>query len=118
MKLSTRALKRWVSCAFFPLFVLYHKLLIGNDWNLQAKAVQNGDSKLYKWFIGQVMGRTKGMADPNTLNQALSESLGFASYQDMMVKLEANDKSSADGVKSSKKGPKGAGDGKKKKGDL
>lgn len=66
--------------------------------------MQNGDLKLYKWFVGQVMGRTKGMADPNTLNQVLSKSFGYNSYDEMASAIEASDNS-----KSSNKG------GKKKK---
>ncbi|KAI9476340.1 MAG: Asp/Glu-ADT subunit B [Benjaminiella poitrasii] len=50
----------------------------------KAKAIQNGDLKLFKWFVGRVMGRTKGQADPNALNQALSQSLGWNSYDDML----------------------------------
>jgi aspartyl-tRNA(Asn)/glutamyl-tRNA(Gln) amidotransferase subunit B len=55
------------------------------------------------------MGRTRGMADPNTLNQVLSESLGWRSYEEMLAATEANDKS---------KGPKGPKGGKKHKKDL
>ncbi|KAI9348845.1 Aspartyl/glutamyl-tRNA amidotransferase subunit B [Pilaira anomala] len=58
----------------------------------KAKAVQNGDSKLFKWFIGRVMGRTKGMADPNSLNEALSKSLGWNSYEEMMATVESKPK--------------------------
>ncbi|KAI8370898.1 B subunit of glutamyl-tRNA amidotransferase [Choanephora cucurbitarum] len=54
----------------------------------KAKLVQDGDSKLFKWFIGQAMGRTRGMADPNTLNQALSNAFGWDSYETMMKSLE------------------------------
>jgi aspartyl-tRNA(Asn)/glutamyl-tRNA(Gln) amidotransferase subunit B len=31
---------------------------------------------MFKWFIGQVMRETKGMADPVALNQVLSDALG------------------------------------------
>ncbi|KAF1806279.1 GatB/GatE catalytic domain-containing protein [Mucor lusitanicus] len=51
----------------------------------KAKSVQNGDSKLFKWFVGQAMGRTRGMADPTALNQALSVCLGWSSYEEMMA---------------------------------
>lgn len=47
--------------------------------------MQNGDSKLFKWFVGQAMGRTRGMADPTALNQALSVCLGWSSYEEMMA---------------------------------
>ncbi|GAA5815423.1 hypothetical protein MFLAVUS_008931 [Mucor flavus] len=60
----------------------------------KAKAVQNGDSKLFKWFIGRVMGRTKGMADPNTLNQALSNAFGWNSYDEMMETVDNKNKKS------------------------
>lgn len=73
----------------------------------KTKAVQNGDLKLYKWFVGQVMGRTKGMADPNTLNEVLSKSFGYNSYEEMAAAIEASESS-----KSSKSSNKG---GKKKK---
>ncbi|KAI7903225.1 Glutamyl-tRNA amidotransferase B subunit [Cokeromyces recurvatus] len=54
----------------------------------KVKLIQNGDLKLFKWFIGRVMGRTKGLADPNALNQALSQSLGWKSYEDMLSTVE------------------------------
>ncbi|KAG2214007.1 hypothetical protein INT47_001278 [Mucor saturninus] len=58
----------------------------------KATAVQNGDSKLFKWFIGQAMGRTRGMADSNVLNQVLSSSLGWNSYEEMIQSIEEKPK--------------------------
>lgn len=31
------------------------------------------------------MGRTRGMADPSSLNQAMSTCLGWSSYEEMMA---------------------------------
>lgn len=53
------------------------------------------------------MGRTKGMADPNTLNEVLSKSFGYNSYEEMAAVIEASESN-----KSSKSSNKG---GKKKK---
>ncbi|CAO3622070.1 unnamed protein product [Cunninghamella blakesleeana] len=41
----------------------------------KAKTIQSGDPKMFKWFVGQAMKETKGMADPVTLNHVLSEIL-------------------------------------------
>lgn len=40
------------------------------------------------------MGRTKGMADPNTLNQALSNAFGWNSYDEMMETVDNKNKKS------------------------
>jgi aspartyl-tRNA(Asn)/glutamyl-tRNA(Gln) amidotransferase subunit B len=53
---------------------------------------------MFKWFIGQVMKETKGLADPVALNQILSDTLG--------CKLEDMDPGSAS--KKSKKSKKGS----------
>lgn len=39
------------------------------------------------------MGRTRGMADSNSLNQILSNSLGWSSYEEMMTSIEDKPKS-------------------------
>ncbi|CAO3611752.1 unnamed protein product [Cunninghamella echinulata] len=41
----------------------------------KAKTIKSGDPKMFKWFVGQIMKETKGMADPVTLNHVLSEIL-------------------------------------------
>ncbi|KAI8336671.1 Aspartyl/glutamyl-tRNA amidotransferase subunit B [Chlamydoabsidia padenii] len=64
----------------------------------KAITIQQGDPKMFKWFIGQVMRETKGLADPVALNQILSESLG--------CKLEDMDAGSTS-KKSKKKSKKG-----------
>lgn len=38
------------------------------------------------------MGRTRGMADPNTLNHVLSTSFGWGSYEEMIAATELTDK--------------------------
>lgn len=72
------------------LLLASHALIV--VFTTQAKAVQTGDSKLFKWFIGQAMGRTRGMADSNTLNQVLSNALGWSSYEEMMSSVEEKSK--------------------------
>ncbi|SAL96483.1 hypothetical protein [Absidia glauca] len=42
----------------------------------KANTIRQGDPKMFKWFIGQVMKETKGLADPVALNQILSDTLG------------------------------------------
>lgn len=32
--------------------------------------------KVFKWFVGQVMRETRGLADPSLVNSALCEALG------------------------------------------
>lgn len=51
----------------------------------KANAVKNGDTKLFHFFLGQAMGRTKGMADPNILNQVLSNAFGWNSFDELMA---------------------------------
>ncbi|CEG64240.1 hypothetical protein RMATCC62417_01251 [Rhizopus microsporus] len=51
----------------------------------KANAVKNGDVKLFHFFLGQAMGRTKGMADPNILNQVLSNAFGWNSFDELMA---------------------------------
>ncbi|CAO3672199.1 unnamed protein product [Rhizopus stolonifer] len=51
----------------------------------KRNAVKNGDVKFFKFFLGQAMGRTKGMADPNILNQVLSSTLGWSSYEELLA---------------------------------
>ena len=43
---------------------------------LQATKFKDGEKKMYKWFIGQIMRETKGLADPNQVNAALCDALG------------------------------------------
>ncbi|KAG1459257.1 hypothetical protein G6F46_010272 [Rhizopus delemar] len=50
----------------------------------KANAVKNGDVKLFKFFLGQAMSRTRGMADPNILNQVLSSTFGWNSYEELL----------------------------------
>ncbi|ORZ12690.1 Aspartyl/glutamyl-tRNA amidotransferase subunit B [Absidia repens] len=64
----------------------------------KAKTIQQGDPKMFKWFIGQVMRETKGSADPMTLNQVLSDALG--------CRLEDVEKSGGAQAKKSKKSKK------------
>ncbi|KAI9490523.1 Aspartyl/glutamyl-tRNA amidotransferase subunit B [Zychaea mexicana] len=45
----------------------------------QVAKFQNGEMKVFKWFIGQIMRKTKGMADPVQINKALCEALGCKS---------------------------------------
>ncbi|CDS07095.1 hypothetical protein LRAMOSA09618 [Lichtheimia ramosa] len=42
----------------------------------QATKFKDGEKKMYKWFIGQIMRETKGLADPNQINAALCDALG------------------------------------------
>ncbi|ORX55577.1 Aspartyl/glutamyl-tRNA amidotransferase subunit B [Hesseltinella vesiculosa] len=42
----------------------------------KADTIKQGNPKMFKWFIGQAMKSTKGMADPIVLNKALSLELG------------------------------------------
>ncbi|KAI9311936.1 Aspartyl/glutamyl-tRNA amidotransferase subunit B [Dichotomocladium elegans] len=41
----------------------------------QTALFQKGELKMFKWFVGQVMRETKGMADANQINAALCEAL-------------------------------------------
>ncbi|KAI9269932.1 aspartyl/glutamyl-tRNA amidotransferase subunit B [Sporodiniella umbellata] len=56
----------------------------------KANSVRNGDAKLFNFFLGQAMGRTKGMADPAILNQILSKTLGWDSYDELLKNSQAN----------------------------
>ncbi|KAI8061726.1 Aspartyl/glutamyl-tRNA amidotransferase subunit B [Gongronella butleri] len=38
----------------------------------KAETIRQGNPKMFKWFIGQAMKGTKGMADPVVLNKALA----------------------------------------------
>ncbi|KAI9247508.1 Aspartyl/glutamyl-tRNA amidotransferase subunit B [Phascolomyces articulosus] len=42
----------------------------------QVMKFQQGEVKVFKWFIGQIMRETKGMADPIQVNNALCDALG------------------------------------------
>ncbi|KAI8881583.1 aspartyl/glutamyl-tRNA amidotransferase subunit B [Backusella circina FSU 941] len=55
----------------------------------KAESVKKGDPKLFKWFIGQAMGRTRGMADPTILNQVLCQSFGWNSFEEMLAAYES-----------------------------
>ena len=66
---------------------------------------QNGEIKVFKWFIGQIMRETKGMADPTQVNIALCNALG----------CKPEDIIDAETKASSPSGKKRKGDGKKKK---
>ncbi|KAI8085068.1 B subunit of glutamyl-tRNA amidotransferase [Halteromyces radiatus] len=64
----------------------------------KANTIKQGDPKLFKWFIGQVMKDTKGMADPVALNQVLSNALGCR-----LEDIEKNQGTSTKKLKKSKK---------------
>ncbi|KAI8994896.1 aspartyl/glutamyl-tRNA amidotransferase subunit B [Pilobolus umbonatus] len=54
----------------------------------KADIVRQGDPKIFKWFVGQVMGRTKGMADPVILNEVLCTTFGWGNYEEMCQAYE------------------------------
>ncbi|KAG2182776.1 hypothetical protein INT44_005756 [Umbelopsis vinacea] len=64
---------------------------------LQVASIRSGNTKLATWLIGQIMGKTRGLADPVTLNKMMEQALG--------VKLDdLNNVSHSKGKKSKKKG--------------
>ncbi|KAI9277745.1 glutamyl-tRNA amidotransferase B subunit [Umbelopsis sp. AD052] len=63
----------------------------------KVASIRSGNTKLATWLIGQIMGKTRGLADPVTLNKMMEQALG--------VKLDdLNNVSHSKGKKSKKKG--------------
>ena len=48
--------------------------VIGNN-SEQVKGYQSGKEKLFGFFVGQVMKKTQGKANPKTVNRILKEKL-------------------------------------------
>ncbi|KAI8142522.1 Aspartyl/glutamyl-tRNA amidotransferase subunit B [Fennellomyces sp. T-0311] len=70
----------------------------------QVVKFQDGEMKVFKWFIGQIMRETKGMADPLQVNQALCDALGCKPED--IAEAEAKSMANKKGGKQSKKNKK------------
>jgi len=59
-----------------------------NEHPNEVQAFKNGKTKLLGFFVGQLMKRTKGKADPKLANKLLMEKLNSYSLKKLFYRID------------------------------